>query len=60
MLFIYGEAQQNSIRTQVLYAESNDRFQIVGISRMFQWLCKKLRESGSLTTRTSERQKTAS
>ena len=56
MILVYGEAQQNSIRAQALYAERYpDRSH--PSHRMFQRLCQKLRETGSLTTRTSKRQK---
>jgi len=43
MLLIYGEAQQNSTRAQALYIKRySDR-----MHRMFQRICKKLRETGN-------------
>jgi len=56
MLLIYGEAQQNSTTAQALYIEwYPDRMH--PSHRMFQQICKELRETGSLTTRKSERRK---
>jgi len=57
MLFIsHGKAQQNSTRAQTLYIEwYPDRMH--PSHRMFQRICKKLRETESLTTRKSERRK---
>jgi len=56
MFLIYGEAQQNSARTQALYIKRySDRMH--PSHRMFQRICKKLRETGSLTTQKSEHRK---
>jgi len=56
MLLIYGETQQNSIRAQALYVNRYPN-RTHPSHRMFQQLCKKLRETGSLAARTSKRQK---
>jgi len=45
MLLIYGEAQQNSTKAQAFYIEQySDRMH--PSHRMFQRICKKLRETG--------------
>lgn len=53
MIFIYGETQQNSVRTRTLYVERFPNCTHTP-NRIFQRLCKRLRNIGSLATRKTD------
>jgi len=55
MLFIYGEGQQNSTKRPALYIERYSD-QMHPSHRIYQRICKKLRETRSLTTRKSKKE----
>ncbi|EZA57091.1 hypothetical protein X777_01697 [Ooceraea biroi] len=56
MILIYGECQKNSVRAQNLYAERYPN-RTQPSRRTFKNVCDKLRQTGSLNTRKSEREK---
>ena len=56
MILIYGECQQNSVQARILYSERYPN-RILPSRRTFKNVCDKLRQTGSLNTRKSDREK---
>lgn len=56
MILIYGECQQNSVRARILYSERYPNC-ILPSCQTFKNVCDKLRQTGSLNNRKSEREK---